>query len=209
MANETGIENIELGESRPDDYARVQHAIEYLIENWRDQPSLSETATEVGLNETRFQKLFTRWAGLSPKDFIQALTIDHARYLLRDSASVLDTAYEVGLSGPGRLHDLFVTHEAMSPGEFKAGGRGLEITYGFHPSPFGDALIMITARGLAGLAFCDDDRGHNEILADMVGRWPAATYVENAARTKATADRIFDTHGWGPDNPLPVVLIGT
>lgn len=209
MAKEIEIDKYHSAESGFDDYTRVQRAIEYLIENWRDQPSLGAVAREVGLSETRFQKLFTRWAGLSPKDFVQALTIDHARYLLRDSASVLDTAYEVGLSGPGRLHDLFVTHEAMSPGEYKAGGQGLEISYGFHPSPFGDALIMTTPRGLAGLAFCDDEKGHKEILADMTRRWPDAMYIENPARTKPTADRIFDTHSWGSDNPLPVVLIGT
>jgi len=192
-----------------DDYALVRRAIEYLIENWRDQPSLGRVAREIGLSETRFQKLFTRWAGLSPKEFVQALTIDHARYLLRDSASVLDTAYEVGLSGPGRLHDLFLTYEAMSPGEFKAGGKGLEIIYGFHPSPFGDALVMATPRGLAGLAFCDDFAGRSEVIADMMSRWPDADYVENTAKTAPYANRIFNQDTWNPDDPLPVVLIGT
>ncbi len=192
-----------------DDYTNIRHAIEFLIEHWRDQPSLRLLANEVGLSETRLQKLFTRWAGLSPKEFVQALTIDHARYLLRDSISVLDTAYEVGLSGPGRLHDLFVSHEAMSPGEYKAGGKGLEINYGFHASPFGDALVMTTSRGLAGLAFCDDESGHDEILEDMMGRWPEATYAENSERTRQTANRIFDFGGWRREDPLPVVLIGT
>ncbi len=192
-----------------EDYALVRRAISYLIEHWRDQPSLSAIAAHVGLNETRFQKLFKRWAGISPKEFVQALTIDHARYLLRDSVSILDAAYEVGLSGPGRLHDLFVTHEAMTPGEFKAGGSGLEITYGFHACPFGEALIMTTPRGLSGLAFCDDVRGRAPALADMIRRWPNAAYREDMAATAPYSGRIFDPHNWRRETPLRVVMIGT
>ncbi len=192
-----------------DDYAQVRRAISYLIDHWRDQPSLSSVAAHVGLNETRFQKLFKRWAGISPKEFVQALTIDHARHLLRDSVSVLDAAYEVGLSGPGRLHDLFVTHEAMTPGEFKAGGAGLEITYGFHACPFGEALIMTTPRGLSGLAFCDDVRGRAPTLADMIRRWPNASYREDADASASYAGRIFDPHNWRSETPLRVVMIGT
>jgi AraC family transcriptional regulator of adaptative response/methylated-DNA-[protein]-cysteine methyltransferase len=121
---------------------------------------------------------------------------------------VLDAAYEVGLSGPGRLHDLFVTHEAMSPGEWKAGGEGLAMSYGFHPSPFGIALVMVTPRGLAGLAFAD--RGEEQAaLADMQRRWPRARYVEDAAATARYARRIFDPAMWRPEQPLRVVLIGT
>src|SRR6185295_10073504 len=121
---------------------------------------------------------FRRWAGLTPKAFLQAITLDRARELLRASASVLDASYEVGLSGPGRLHDLFVTHEAMSPGEWKAGGHGLTVSYGFHPSPFGSALVMATSRGLAGLAFADVGE-EQAALADMRARWPRASYVED------------------------------
>jgi AraC family transcriptional regulator of adaptative response/methylated-DNA-[protein]-cysteine methyltransferase len=121
---------------------------------------------------------------------------------------VLDTAYEVGLSGPGRLHDLFVTHEAMSPGEWKACGAGLTIAYGFHPSPFGTALVMATDRGLCGMAFADP--GEEEaVFADMAARWPRAHYVEDEGRTAPLAQRIFDPHLWRPDRPLRVVLIGT
>ncbi len=192
-----------------DDYAQVRRAISYLIDHWRDQPSLSAVAAHVGLNETRFQKLFKRWAGISPKEFVQALTIDHARHLLRDSVSVLDAAYEVGLSGPGRLHDLFVTHEAMTPGEFKAGGAELEIIYGFHACPFGEALIMTTSRGLSGLAFCDDVRGRAPTLADMIRRWPNASYREDAVVTAPYAGRIFDPLNWRNETPLRVVMIGT
>jgi AraC family transcriptional regulator of adaptative response/methylated-DNA-[protein]-cysteine methyltransferase len=152
--------------------------------------------------------LFRRWAGLTPKAFLQALTLDHARRLLRDSASVLDASFEVGLSGPGRLHDLFVTHEAMSPGEWKSGGSGLKISYGFHPSPFGTALVMATDRGLAGLAFADAGE-ERAALADMRCRWPHADYVEDSARTAPLAQRIFDSNLWRKDRPLRVVLIGT
>jgi AraC family transcriptional regulator of adaptative response/methylated-DNA-[protein]-cysteine methyltransferase len=128
--------------------------------------------------------------------------------LLRDSASVLDATYEVGLSGPGRLHDLFVTHEAMSPGEWKSGGEGLTVHFGFHPSPFGKALVMATERGLAGLAFADAGE-EDAALADMKRRWPRASYVADAARTAPIAQRIFDPSQWREDRPLRVVLIGT
>jgi AraC family transcriptional regulator of adaptative response/methylated-DNA-[protein]-cysteine methyltransferase len=128
--------------------------------------------------------------------------------LLRSSASVLDTAYEVGLSGPGRLHDLFVTHEAMSPGEWKVGGEGLTINYGFHPCPFGMALVMTTPRGLAGLALADAGK-ERAALRDMRSRWPKASYLEDFAATAATARRIFDQALWRKNQPLRVVLIGT
>ena len=143
-----------------------------------------------------------------PKAFLQALTLNRARELLRSSASILDTAYEVGLSGPSRLHDLFVTHEAMSPGEWKAGGEGLTITYGFHPCPFGMALVMTTPRGLAGLALADPGKERGA-LKDMKARWPKARYVEDFAATAATARRIFDPALWRKNQPLRVVLIGT
>ena len=146
--------------------------------------------------------------GLSPKAFLQAVTLDHARGLLRDSASILDASYELGLSGPGRLHDLFVTHEGMSPGIYKAHGRGLNIQYGFHDCPFGRALILITSEGLAGLAFADHGK-EKSALADMTSRWPEATYVENQQATAAYAKRIFESERWKPDQPLKIVFIGT
>ena len=121
---------------------------------------------------------------------------------------MLDASYEVGLSGPGRLHDLFVTHEAMSPGEWKSGGSGLTMAYGFHPSPFGTALVMTTQRGLAGLAFADPGE-EQATLADMKARWPMANIVEDRARTASLARRIFDSRLWRADRPLRVVLIGT
>ena len=190
------------------DYDIVRRAIAFLSEHWRDQPETEAIAEAAGVTATELHHLFRRWAGLTPKAFLQALTLDHARRLLRDSASVLDASFEVGLSGPGRLHDLFVTHEAMSPGEWKSGGAGLTICYGFHPSPFGTALVMATERGLAGLAFADPGE-ERSALADMRSRWPKATIVEDAARTAPIARRIFDTKLWRADRPLRVVLIGT
>ena len=190
------------------DYDVVRRAIAFISEHWRDQPETEAIAAAAGVTATELHHLFRRWAGLTPKAFLQAITLDHARRLLRDSASVLDASFEVGLSGPGRLHDLFVTHEAMSPGEWKSGGDGLTISYGFHPSPFGTALVMATERGLAGLAFAD--RGEEEAaLADMRSRWPKASYVDDTARTAVLARRIFDPKLWRADRPLRVVLIGT
>jgi AraC family transcriptional regulator of adaptative response/methylated-DNA-[protein]-cysteine methyltransferase len=190
------------------DYEIVRRAIGFISEHWRAQPEIDAIADAAGVSTTELHHLFRRWAGLTPKAFLQALTLDHARALLRDSASVLDATFEVGLSGPGRLHDLFVTHEAMSPGEWKSGGEGLTIHYGFHPSPFGTALIMATERGLAGLAF-DDADARKPALADMQSRWPKATYVEDSARTAPLARRIFVRKLWRPDQPLRLVLIGT
>ena len=190
------------------DYDVVRRAIGHIRGHWRDQPEIEAIAEAASVTPTELHHLFRRWAGLTPKAFLQALTLDGARQLLRDSASVLDATYEVGLSGPGRLHDLFVTHEAMSPGEWKSGGEGLTVFFGFHPSPFGSALVMATERGLAGLAFADPGE-ERAALDDMKRRWPRATYVENSARTAAVARRIFDPTQWQQDKPLRVVLIGT
>ncbi len=193
-----------------EDYSTVAKAIEFLTLNWRDQPPLKEIAHQVGMSETQFHKLFSRWAGMSPKEFIRTLTLQHARSLLADSASVLDTTFEVGLSGPGRLHDLFVRYEAMTPGDFKAGGEGLAIAYGFHGSPFGTCLAMATNRGLAGLAFCDvDDEARNIALEDMMGRWPKAQFYRDEAMTQRFTSRSFNKENWSIDQPLKLVLIGS
>jgi AraC family transcriptional regulator, regulatory protein of adaptative response / methylated-DNA-[protein]-cysteine methyltransferase len=190
------------------DYDVVRRAIGHIRGHWREQPAIETIAEAAGVTPTELHHLFRRWCGLTPKAFLQALTLDGARQMLRQSASVLDATYEVGLSGPGRLHDLFVTHEAMSPGEWKAGGEGLTMRYGFHPSPFGSALIMATERGLAGLALADAGK-ERDVLADMQRRWPKAKYVEDAAATAPLAKRIFDPSQWKQERPLRVVLIGT
>ncbi|WP_082541013.1 bifunctional helix-turn-helix domain-containing protein/methylated-DNA--[protein]-cysteine S-methyltransferase [Pseudolabrys sp. Root1462] len=190
------------------DYDIVRRAIAHIRGNWRAQPEVEAIADAAGVTPTELHHLFRRWCGLPPKAFLQALTLDSARALLRASTSVLDTAYEVGLSGPGRLHDLFVTHESMSPGEWKAGGENLTMTYGYHPSPFGMALVMLAPRGLAGLAFADPGE-ERAALDDMKARWPRAKYIEDYAATAPTARRIFDSALWKEDQPLRVVLIGT
>ncbi|MGC4024701.1 MAG: methylated-DNA--[protein]-cysteine S-methyltransferase [Mesorhizobium sp.] len=190
------------------DYEIIRRVIEKISLDYRDQPSLEALAEEVGETPGGLQKLFTRWAGLSPKTFLQAVTLDHARKLLDSGLPLLDTAYELGMSGPGRLHDLFVTHEAMSPGDYKTRGGGLTIRYGYHISPFGLALIMVTDRGLAGLSF-NDPGDERAAFADMSGRWPNATYVEDISATAPYAARIFDRSRWCSDQPLRVVLIGT
>ncbi|WP_096176206.1 bifunctional helix-turn-helix domain-containing protein/methylated-DNA--[protein]-cysteine S-methyltransferase [Cohaesibacter sp. ES.047] len=191
------------------DYDAIRRSIEYLTDHWRDQPTLDRLADHIGLSPHHLQRLFTRWTGgLSPKGFIQAVTLDHAKHLLDQSASVMDAAFEVGLSGPSRLHDLFVTHEAVTPGVYKAKGEGLTITYGFHASPFGNALIMITPHGLAGLAFADPGK-EAEAFEDMSSRWPRAHYHPDTAATKAYAQRIFNPDSWQAEQPLRVTLIGT
>ncbi|MBM6578604.1 bifunctional helix-turn-helix domain-containing protein/methylated-DNA--[protein]-cysteine S-methyltransferase [Microvirga sp. BT689] len=190
------------------DYERVRRIIAFISERWREQPSLETIADHVGLSTTHVHHLFRRWSGLSPKAFLQAITLDNAKALLADSASVLDATYELGLSGPARLHDLFVTHEAMTPGDYKTGGSGLTMRFGFHPSPFGEAILIATERGLAGLGFVDDgDR--KAALADMTRRWPKAQYVEDEAATAPLAKRIFNPSQWQAEQPLRVVLIGT
>src|SRR6476469_7410255 len=189
------------------DYSIVRRAIGHIRENWREQPEIEAIAEAAGVTPTDLHHLFRRWAGITPKAFLQAITLDRARTLLRDSASVLDATYEVGLSGPGRLHDLFVTHEAMSPGEWKSGGAGLTMSYGFHPSPFGTALVMATERRLAGLAFADPGE-EQAALADMRSRWPMANFMEDCAGTAPLAARVFDTSLWRDNPTLRIVLIG-
>ena len=148
------------------DYRRIEAAIAYIASHYRDAPSLDEVAAAANLSPFHFQRLFTRWAGVSPKGFARYLSLDHARALLRhEGVSCLDAAYEAGLSGPGRLHDMFVRIEAMTPGDYGRGGAGLEIRYGFADSPFGAVIIAATPRGICHLAFCDDGGGDDRDIA--------------------------------------------
>ncbi|MGR6467847.1 methylated-DNA--[protein]-cysteine S-methyltransferase [Rhizobium sp. PAMB 3182] len=191
------------------DYETVCRVIEMLTEEYQEQPSLEAIAVRLKQSPTQLQKTFTRWAGLSPKAFLQAVTLDNAKRLLGDEGMpLLETSIELGLSGPGRLHDLFVTHEAMSPGEWKARGGGLVMRYGYHPSPFGLALIFVTDRGLAGLAFADAG-GERDCFDDMARRWPNARFVEDSSATAPYAARVFNPSAWTGEQPLRVVLIGT
>jgi AraC family transcriptional regulator of adaptative response/methylated-DNA-[protein]-cysteine methyltransferase len=190
------------------DYEFVRRTIEFVSRAWREQPSLDVIADQVGLAPLALQRLFTRWAGLSPKAFLQAVTLDHARRLLAGSSSVLDSSYALGLSGPGRLHDLFVQHEAMTPGEYRRRGAGLTMHWGLHPSPFGAAVLAANGGRLAGLGFAAED-GPEAALDEFRRRWPAARFVEDAAVTAALAARVFDAAEWRANRPLRIVLIGT
>jgi AraC family transcriptional regulator of adaptative response/methylated-DNA-[protein]-cysteine methyltransferase len=190
------------------DYEAIRRAVAYITEHRTLQPSADEIAAAIGLTPVQLGRLFSRFAGITPKQFLAAVTLDAAKRLLDDDASVLDTALEVGLSGPGRLHDLFVTHEAMTPGAYKHRGAGLVMRHGFAASPFGIAVLVATDHGLAGLAFADPG-GEAAALADLVERWPAATHLRDDAVVAPHAARIFDMEEWSPDRPLRVVLIGT
>lgn len=191
------------------DYLLVRRAIEFLAECWQEQPDLKMLADHIGLSPAHCQKLFKRWCGLSPKEFLQAITIDRARELLGDSNNLLQTAFDVGLSGTGRLHDLFVDHEAMTPGDYKRRGAGLDIFYGFHQSPFGLSLLMATERGVCGLAFADNEKGQSEILDDMIARWPAANFRLDEQVTFHHALQVFQPGKWRKDKPIRLVLIGS
>ena len=193
---------------RSADYEAIRRAVAFITEKRTAQPSADDIAAAVGLSTVQLGRLFSRFAGITPKQFLAAITLDAAKRLLDDDASVLDAALEVGLSGPGRLHDLFVTHEALTPGAWKTRGGGLVMRHGFAPSPFGTAVLVATDHGLAGLAFADPD-GEAAALADLVARWPAATHLRDDAAVAPHAARIFDMEEWRPDRPLRVVLIGT
>lgn len=174
----------------PSDGARVTQAIRFLESRWRDQPGLDEVAASVGLSGPHFQRLFKRWAGVSPKRFLQFLTAEHARSLLASSPSVLDVAYETGLSGPGRLHDLTVNVYALTPGEVRRRGAGVTVRYGFHPSPFGECLLARTERGVCALSFVSEV-GRAAGLADLAARWPGAGLRRDAHGTRDVAERVF------------------
>ncbi len=190
------------------DFAVIERVIGHISEHHTEQPGLENLAALTGQSQDGLIRLFRRWAGLTPKAFLQAVTLDHARRLLDGGADLLDASYELGLSSPGRLHDLFVTHEAMSPGEWKAKGAGIDIAYGWHDSPFGPALVMVTERGLCGLAFADepDDRAAFE---DMARRWPAASHRRDQVATAPYVRRVFEPSEWREDRPLRIVLIGS
>ena len=191
------------------DYARIEAAILYLEAHFRDQPSLATVAREAALSPHHFQRLFRRWAGISPKRFGQYLTLDYAKAQLEVSASILDATYDAGLSGPARLHDLFVTYEAMSPGAFKRRGEGIDIAWGVHPSPFGPCFVGLTARGICALGFADHGSSNGEtVRAEFEGRWPAARFREDRAATAAVVARIFSERP-GDGAPLRLAVAGT
>ncbi len=172
------------------DYETIAAAIHYLETNFTQQPTLEDLAAHLNLSPYHLQRLFKRWAGISPKRFLQFLTADYARQLLDESHSVLDAAYASGLSGPGRLHDLFVSIDAVTPGEYKQKGAGLEISYGFHETAFGECLIGVTDRGICALSFLEE-AGRQGALDALRERWAGALLSEEPAVTQPYIDAIF------------------
>jgi AraC family transcriptional regulator, regulatory protein of adaptative response / methylated-DNA-[protein]-cysteine methyltransferase len=188
-----------------EDYLRIEQAILYLENHYKDQPSLEEVAANVGLSEYHFQRLFTRWAGVSPKRFLQFLTKEGAKDLLNRSENLLDTTHQIGLSSLGRLHDLFVTTEAVTPGEYKSRGAGVTIRYGLHASPFGKCLIAVTERGICHLGFVQTSEG--DAIDNLVADWKQARMIEDYRSTASLVEPIFDLGYRG--RPLNIHLRGT
>lgn len=191
---------------RSEDYRRVELALQYLERYARTQPDLAQVAGAVGLSEYHFQRIFTRWAGVSPKRFLQFLTKEGAKQLLARSENLLDTTYTLGLSSPGRLHDLFVTTEAVTPGEFRSGGEGLTVRYGLHATPFGSALIASTTRGICHLGFVTGSEGG--AIDALAADWPGARLLEDPGSTAPLVAPIFDL-GQRAGSRLHVHLRGT
>jgi AraC family transcriptional regulator, regulatory protein of adaptative response / methylated-DNA-[protein]-cysteine methyltransferase len=188
------------------DYHRIERAIRFLDDAAPVRPSLDQVAKHVGMSPFHFQRLFTRWAGISPKRFSQVLALEYAKDRLRESRNMIDATYDAGLSSGGRLHDLFVTLEAVTPGEFRENGSGLRISAGFHDSPFGEALIATTDRGVVGLTFHDGNR--REALRDLQARWPMATIEERPRVTAPAAARVFKSlEVRDPQSVVPLGLL--
>jgi AraC family transcriptional regulator of adaptative response/methylated-DNA-[protein]-cysteine methyltransferase len=190
------------------DYARIEKAIRYLDRERATAPSLADVAAHVGLSESHFQRMFTRWAGISPKRFVQYRTAEVVKRLLRERRPVLEATYEAGLSGPGRLHDLVVNAEAVTPGELQRGGLGVTVRYGFHPTPFGDCLIAVTARGVCHLAFVEPV-SRREALARLEHDWPLAQLLPDQDATRAAAAKAFPPPGSSALPSLALHVKGT
>ena len=191
-----------------DDYNRIALAIAFMRQHHLSQPDLATVAQHIGLTEYHFQRLFTQWAGISPKRFLQYLTIEYAKSKINQTKSLLDLTLDVGLSSPGRLHDLFVNVEAMSPGEFKAGGLGLQILYGIHDTLFGKSLIATTDRGVCNLYFLDatDEQNAEQILQRS---WLNAEIIHDQQATQSLHKLIFDTATFTDQKPLTLLVKGT
>jgi len=189
-----------------EDYLRIEQAITYLENHYKDQPSLEEVAANIGLSEFHFQRLFTRWAGVSPKRFLQFLTKEGAKDLLNKSENLLDTTHQIGLSSLGRLHDLFVTTEAVSPGEYKSHGEGVTIRYGLHASPFGKCLVAVTDRGICHIGFVQKEASEGDAIDNLVADWKNARMIEDNKHTAPLLEPIFDV---GSHSRLNIHLRGT
>ena len=191
------------------DYETVRAAIAYLSETPAEDVDVARFARSLGKTERQLADLFRRWCGLSPKSFAQAVALNHAKRLLANRESVLSTTYAVGMSSTSRLHDLFVTHEAMPPGAYRAKGEGLEMVWGTAPSPFGTAVLVTTAYGLAGIGFADGETTLDAAFDDLRRRWPNARYSRDDAKVGPIAARVFDPSRWNAERPVKIVLIGT
>lgn len=189
------------------DYERVAKAIQFMETHFDRQPDLARIAATVNLSPHHFQRMFKRWAGISPKKFLQSLTLAHSQRELRAGASLLSTTLDTGLSGTGRLHDLFVTFQGMTPAEFKANGAGLEIRYGMHPSPFGHCLLGVTERGICWLSFGSQALGKE--LQALKHNWPGATMTHDLETAAKWIKRIFPGNGRVPDSKIPVLAVGS
>ncbi len=190
------------------DYARIERALRFLNTHYLRRPTLDEVAAHIHLSPFHFERLFQRWAGTSPKRFLQHLTKEHAKAILQDSRSLLDAAFESGLSGTGRLHDLFVSCEAVTPGEYKHRGEGVTIEYGFHPTPFGECLLATTERGICALRFLSTP-SKQTALRELRDDWPAAEFVENDGETGGICRRIFSGAAKYAGAPFHLHLRGT
>lgn len=189
------------------DYERVERAIGYIARHYKDQPSLEDVAAAIHVSPFHFQRLFSKWAGISPKKFIQFLSLDYAKASLRaPGTSVLDAAYDAGFSGAGRLHDLFMTIEGMTPGAFKQQGAGLDINYDFADSPFGMVMIASTRNGICHMAFeADRDAG----FATLYRTFPEARFHPHRDQLQTSALSVFDRNQASPDGKIKLHLQGT
>lgn len=191
-----------------DDYKIVRQAIAYLSKNSADHIDLTEFCHNVELSERQLNALFLRWCGLSTKSFMQAVALDHAKKLLMQNETVLNTSNEIGLSSPSRLYDLFITHHAMPPGIWAKKGKGLNMVWGIAASPFGSAMLFLTDYGLAGLAFFDEGE-EGKTYADMANRWANANFIRNDKQVAFVAKQIFNRKQWNKNNPVKITFIGT
>ena len=190
------------------DYQRIEKAIRFIEAHYKTQPSLRQIADHVALSEYHFQRLFTRWAGTSPQRFVRFLTKEYAKEQLSTSTNLLQTTHKVGLSSPSRLHDLFVTYEAMTPAEFRALGAGVSIRYGVHETPFGQCLIAVTERGITDLRFLDEADEAEVVVAQLRTEWPSADIAPDSESTLPYVQRLFNLKN-DPAQSLPVLLRGT
>ncbi len=195
-----------MSEQEQNNFDRIATAIGYIRENFQSQPGLEEVAEKIHLSPYHFQRMFTEWAGVSPKKFLQYITVGHAKKMLKEhQASLFDTAFETGLSGTGRLHDLFVNIEGMTPGEFKNGGENLSINYSYAESPFGNILVASTVKGICFMAFADDE---GNAFRDLQRQFPRATFRQMVDLVQQNALYIF-THDWKKLNQVKLHLKGS